>query len=40
MSDYHIDVFYSDTDQAWIADLPDLQFCSAQGPTPRLRCMR
>jgi predicted RNase H-like HicB family nuclease len=34
MSDYHINVFYSDVDEAWIADVPDLQFCSAHGSTP------
>jgi predicted RNase H-like HicB family nuclease len=33
MSDYHINVFYSDSDESWIADVPDLQFCSAHGPT-------
>ena len=33
MSDYHINVFYSDIDQSWIADVPDLPFCSAHGPT-------
>ncbi|MFN2569193.1 MAG: type II toxin-antitoxin system HicB family antitoxin [Candidatus Dormibacteria bacterium] len=33
-TDYHIDVFYSTEDECWIADVPDLQFCSAHGPTP------
>jgi predicted RNase H-like HicB family nuclease len=33
MSEYHINVFYSDSDQSWIADVPDLQFCSAHGST-------
>lgn len=35
MSDrYPIVVFWSDEDQAWIADVPDLFACSAHGPTP------
>jgi predicted RNase H-like HicB family nuclease len=34
MKDYHINVFYSDEDQAWIADIPDLKYCSAHGETP------
>lgn len=34
MSHYHINVFYSDEDRAWVADIPDLQYCSALGPTP------
>lgn len=33
-SDYHINVFYSAEDQGWIADVPDLRFCSAFGDTP------
>ena len=33
MSDYHINVFYSDEDQSWVADIPDLQYCSAFGAT-------
>ena len=31
---YHIDLFWSDEDQAWVADVPDLQSCSAFGDTP------
>ncbi len=31
---YHINVFYSDEDQAFIADVPDLKYCSAHGDTP------
>ena len=31
---YPIDVFWSDEDDAWIADVPDLAFCSAFGDTP------
>jgi predicted RNase H-like HicB family nuclease len=34
MADYPIDVFWSDEDDAWIADVPDLPFCTAHGATP------
>ncbi|MHB8625021.1 MAG: type II toxin-antitoxin system HicB family antitoxin [Aggregatilineales bacterium] len=34
MKDYHINVFYSDEDESYIADIPDLRFCSAYGETP------
>lgn len=34
-TDYHIDVFYSAEDEAWIATIPDLRHCSAHGPTPQ-----
>ncbi|HEY4810868.1 MAG TPA: type II toxin-antitoxin system HicB family antitoxin [Solirubrobacteraceae bacterium] len=33
MSDYHINVFYSDDDGAYVADVPDLEACSALGST-------
>ncbi len=33
MKDYHINIFYSEEDQGYIADIPDLQACSAFGPT-------
>ncbi len=33
MSDYHINVFYSDEDDAYVADIPDLEACSALGST-------
>jgi predicted RNase H-like HicB family nuclease len=33
MSDYHINVFYSDEDAAYVADIPDLEACSAFGAT-------
>lgn len=33
MTHYHINVFYSDDDHCWIADIPDLRFCSAHGAT-------
>ena len=35
MRDYHINVFYSDGDGGWIADIPDLVACSAFGKTPQ-----
>jgi predicted RNase H-like HicB family nuclease len=31
---YHINVFWSEADNAWVADVPDLQSCSAFGDTP------
>ena len=31
---YHINVFWSDEDGCWIADVPDLGRCSAHGDTP------
>ena len=31
MSDYHINVFYSDEDGGYVADIPDLDACSAFG---------
>lgn len=31
MTDYHINVFYSEEDGGYIADIPDLRFCSAFG---------
>ena len=34
MKDYHINVFYSEPDGGYIADIPDLSFCSAFGSTP------
>ncbi len=34
MQDYHINIFYSEEDQGYIADIPDLKFCSAYGETP------
>jgi len=34
MKDYHINIFYSDEDSGYIADIPDLKFCSAFGETP------
>ncbi len=34
MNDYHINIFASDEDGGYIADIPDLAFCSAFGATP------
>jgi predicted RNase H-like HicB family nuclease len=31
---YHINVFWSEADGAWVADVPDLKSCSAFGDTP------
>ena len=33
MKDYHINIFYSDEDGGYIADIPDLEACSAFGAT-------
>ena len=34
MSDYQINVFYSEEDGGCVADIPDLKSCSAFGRTP------
>jgi predicted RNase H-like HicB family nuclease len=34
VADYHINVFWSEEDGCYIADIPDLKYCSAHGPTP------
>lgn len=34
MKDYHINIFYSEEDEGYIADIPDLEACSAFGETP------
>lgn len=31
---YHINLFWSDEDGLWIADVPDLRYCSSHGDTP------
>jgi predicted RNase H-like HicB family nuclease len=36
MKDYHINIFYSEEDGGYIADIPDLEACSAFGQTPML----
>jgi len=34
VKDYHINIFYSDEDGGYIADIPDLSACSAFGDSP------
>lgn len=34
MKDYHINIFFSEEDEGYIADIPDLVHCSAFGETP------
>ena len=34
MNRYHINIFYSEEDGGYIADVPDLDACSAFGKTP------
>lgn len=31
---YHINIFWSDEDSVWIADIPDLAGCVTHGATP------
>lgn len=33
MKNYHVNIFYSEEDEGFIADIPDLEFCSAFGKT-------
>jgi predicted RNase H-like HicB family nuclease len=33
MKSYHINIFYSEEDGGYIADIPDLKYCSAFGET-------
>ena len=35
MKDYHINIFYSEEDEGYIADVPDLECCSAFGAYAR-----
>jgi predicted RNase H-like HicB family nuclease len=35
VKDYHINIFWSDEDGCYVADIPDLEACSALGATPR-----
>lgn len=34
MRDYHINVFYSEEDEGYVGDIPDLAHCAAFGETP------
>jgi predicted RNase H-like HicB family nuclease len=34
MKDYHINIFHSEKDRGYVADIPDLRYCSAFGATP------
>ena len=34
MRDYHINIFYSEEDGGYIADIPDLAHCAAIGEMP------
>ena len=34
VKDYHTNIFYSEEDGVYIADIPDLEACSAFGNTP------
>ena len=34
IKDYHINIFYSVKDECYVADIPDLKYCSAFGDTP------
>jgi len=34
MRDYHTNIFWSDEDGCYVADIPDLKYCSAFGDTP------
>ncbi len=34
MKDYHVNIFFSEADGGYIADIPDLEACSAFGATP------
>jgi predicted RNase H-like HicB family nuclease len=34
VSDYHINIFWSDEDGGYIAEIPDLRACSAFGVSP------
>ena len=34
MRDYHINIFFSEEDGGYIADIPDLAHCAAFGATP------
>jgi predicted RNase H-like HicB family nuclease len=31
---YPIEVYWSDEDEVWVADVPDLPYCTSHGATP------
>lgn len=33
LRDYHINIFWSEEDDCYVADLPDFEYCSAFGDT-------
>jgi predicted RNase H-like HicB family nuclease len=35
VKDYHINIFWSEADACYVADIPDLVSCSAFGATPQ-----
>ena len=35
MKDYHINIFFSDEDDSYIADIPDLEACCAFGTSAK-----
>lgn len=35
VKDYHINIFYGEEDEGYIADIPDLEYCSAFGSSPK-----
>jgi len=35
MKDFHINIFYSAEDKGYVADIPDLDACSAFGASPQ-----
>lgn len=35
IKDYHINIFYNPEDECYVADIPDLKYCSAFGDTPQ-----
>jgi predicted RNase H-like HicB family nuclease len=34
MKHYHINILYSEADDCFVADIPDLKYCTAMGATP------
>ena len=38
MKDYHINIFYSDEDGGYIADIPDLKACQRLALHPKKPC--